>query len=352
MNFTLSPDTYSVVVLSDGYEPLELPPVQISPGATAALGPVELHPGSSRIDGRVLAYASLDPSLQVELLGDGRHPCATCAARVWEQDDFCAVCGYSTQSSKVPVSSTGRFDLGRLASGPYALRLVDGDGRMVGAPLSVDLRPAEALPVELAFTGLRSVLVEIVDTDGRSLAEEWAKRENRSNESAPEDFEVPPILTVGVGGPEAECTFRFEDAPLATAVVLPPPPPGAFTMRFARMGSCCIGCSFGRGGDVDDRPRRGEPLRPVMPRPEIEPSKIESSMGTDGLVKFERLPCFAMTLDWACGPFAATAEVPYSRGETRIRLVLTRSQATESADGEAATLDVRSYRELEEVWYH
>lgn len=339
LQLMLTPGAYTLLALARGYEPLEVPGVQVAAGVTAAVQTLRLREGSARVLGLVRG----DPQdLHVELLGDGRRPCALCLDvptsahstledrdAAWERAEPCPSCGFAAAATRRPIARDGRFAFERLVSGRYTLRLVDAEERTRGLPRTLELHAGEALALEFEDTQPRTIELELLDCDGSSLAREWAAR-LRSPAPPEDDDAIELVVEESEGHPvRFECSFRSGELLVARSALVPPrpldAPPGAYTSIGA--GRSFSGRKTGvevRSG-LDDR-RRGnsEPLRPESPAPPIEPAHVESHVDSQGLACFERLPPSALVLELASGPFTATVEIPSSAGRTRVRAQLKR----------------------------
>ena len=316
VDLALSPDSYSLLVLAQGYEPTELVSLPVCGGENITLEPVRLHAGSARVLGVVTGDLSAEGGCFVELLGEGRRPCARCAPG--ENDDRCAACGYSSESSILPVVPGCQFAFEGLASGPYAIRLIDEGQRMLAVPCSFDLEAAVSLEVEVEASPLRSVRVELIDTDGSSLAGEWSARIAKTPNA--EEVEVIDRSPDWKEAIVIRCQAYVGDYKLAESSLEPPPlDPGSVRFTAMRSISCC-GLRGPRNG-VDDRHRdRSELLRPPPKPPRIEPDEFLSEVDADGLLRLDSLPSLELTLKMTCGPFAATARIPPADRGERVRI--------------------------------
>jgi len=359
VELSLSPDTYAVLVMAKGYEASELPAQSIEAGKTTILDAVELHPGSARILGTVTGDSWTPDTLWVELVGEGRCPCPACVegpssenrkpaqhGQRWSKEDFCSRCGFGKSSSRLPVPPDGRFLFDRLTSGSYAVRLMDVEERTLCDPKSVDLDIGKSLPIEIRFGAPRRVRVEIVDTDGASLAPEWAAR-LRKQAADDETEALREVVERAVQPPEFDCQFRTEHLRVGSSTFTPPTldATGIFISGVGAFGARKLGTAS-RGGR-DDRPREKKDAL----RPEITPAKVStgyypSAVDPDGTVRFESVPSLELSLRMTCGGFTATVEIPSSRDEVRLQALLRASgeQGTSTAEPSA---DPRTYREYE-----
>ncbi|HEV8112107.1 MAG TPA: carboxypeptidase-like regulatory domain-containing protein [Planctomycetota bacterium] len=336
IELTLTPDTYALLVLARGYEPAELPPIQVARDQTVTLDPVPLRAGGARILGVVTGDLRPGDLPWVELSGEGRSPCADCAPTAdTPHATRCTVCGYAAQSSRRRIPPSGVFSFERLACGPYAIRLIDARERTIGLAKRLDLRAEEALPVELEFVAPRAVGVELIDTDGRSLASEWAARVRAAAAAADDDGSEIVFVESSKPSTEFHCVFRLGDRRLVQSDFTPPPPPSltaGTSIGVAAFSSRKL--SSGARKELDDRPRRSSETLRIEPRvPSLEPDTVAVDVDAEGFVVFDPVPSFTLTLEMRCGPFTATAPVPASAATTLVRARLRRASDPEEGDG-------------------
>jgi hypothetical protein len=344
LELALSPDLYSLLVLSKGYEAAEPPPVRIEGGTTVRLDEVRLSAGSARIQGIVVGESPPDRELRIELTGEGRRPCEGCGTESdpsgWTREEPCSICGYSAKLTRRPVAPGGRFVFEGLASGPYALQLDDAHGIALDPPMRIELREAESLQLELEASAPRAVRVEIVDTDAVSLARVWAERMR----AQPTDDSESTIVSFSEGTSrrplEFACTVRHEGSILASATLTAPPlDPNSVGVSFgvARFGSRRLGVSAKRS--LDDRQRTDrDGLRPEVPSPEVRPSTFAATVDEDGFARLEPLSSGALTLEMTCGRFSANVEVPASRATATVRARFKRTEPPTDSDAGQRTL--------------
>lgn len=356
---TLSPGTYSILVMAKGYESSELPAQSIEAGKTMTLDSVALHPGSAKVLGTVTGDTWTPDTLWVELVGEGRRPCPACVdvpspaskqppthGQRWSKSDYCSRCGYAKPSSRLAVPPDGRFEFEHLTSGPYAVRLMDVEERTLCDPKSVDLDIGQSLPIEIRFGAPRRVRVEIVDTDGASLAPEWAAR--LRNQAANDETEtLRQVVDRAVQPLEFDCQFRTEHLRIGSSTFTPPTPDatGIFVSGVGAFGARKLGTGGRR--DRDDRPREKKDAL----RPEIAPAKVStgyypSAVDPDGTVHFESVPSLELSLRMTCGGFSATVEIPSARDEVRLQALLHSSGEQKTSTAEPSA-DPRTYREYE-----
>jgi hypothetical protein len=346
VELTLTPDTYSVLVLAKGYEASELPPQHIVSGETTSQESVPMHSGSARVLGSVTGDTWPTDTLWVELTGEGRRPCAACAesAKPAEPqqpqhrerkplDDCCEQCGYSARYSRLVVPPNGRFVFARLVSGPYALRLIDARERTVDEPMFFALNAAEVLPVEIRFSALRTVFVQVIDVDGVSLAPEWAAR---LRAQAEDTSDVVEFVDDGSGPVEFQCAFRSGDVDVGHSTLTAPRPNGT-KIGVAAFGARKLGAGAHKHRDRDDR-LRGEQdeLRPTVPPVNVTPASFPCEVESSGFARFDEVPSSELSMVMTCGSFTATTEIPASRQELRLQAMLHRT-ATEKAGAEGAS---------------
>jgi hypothetical protein len=338
IELTLTPDTYALLVLARGYEPAELPPVQVARDQTVALDPVPLRAGGARILGVVTGDLRPGDLPWVELSGDGRSPCADCAPTAdTPHATRCTVCGYAAQSSRRRIPPSGVFTFERLAGGPYAIRLIDAQERTIGLAKCLDLRAEEALPVELEFVAPRAVRVELIDTDGRSLASEWAARVRAAAAAGGDDGSEIVFVESSTPSTEFHCAFRLGDRRLVQSDFTPPPPPSLTAGTRIGVGVAAFSSrrlSSGLRKELDDRPRRSSETLQIEARvPSLEPDTVAVDVDAEGFVVFDPVPSFTLTLEMRCGPFTVTAPVPASAATTLVRARLRRASDPEEGDG-------------------
>ncbi|MBK7641887.1 MAG: hypothetical protein IPJ19_02380 [Planctomycetes bacterium] len=296
LQLQLTPGRYELLLLSRGYEPLALVPVELAPATTRALPESRLREGSAR----VLGFVRGDPSgLQVEFT-------------------TCPRCGYSKTATLRPLEADGRFDLSGLAGGPYVLRLVDSRRTTVGMAQSFTLGEGQVFTLDLdgAF---RRLAIEVLDVDGYSLSAEWA---SRLAARPPEQREVEVVEVVGGPSLRFECTFRSREGGFASSEFEAPTHPGVFSAsghHGVRVGFS--GRRLGGGGShVDDRPRAPtDELAPRTPAPNVPPTVLEAHLGEDGCACFEPLSTCPWTLELHCGPYHATLEIPAGSEAARLQ---------------------------------
>jgi hypothetical protein len=361
VELSLSPGTYSILVMAKGYESSEFPAQSIEAEKTTALDSVALHPGSATILGSVTGDTWAPDTLWVELVGDGRRPCPACVdgtspaskqpprhGERWSREDYCARCGYGKSSSRLPVPPDGRFVFDRLTSGPYAVRLMDVGERTLCDPKTFELVVGQSFPLEIRFGAPRRVRVEIVDTDGASLAPEWAARLRR--EAA--DDEIVSMVTIREAisnrPVDFHCQFRTEHLQIGTSAFTPPPPDpnGIFISGTAAFGAR----KLGPGGrhDRDDRPRGDrDDLWPEFPPANVPLGYFPSEVDPDGFVRFDSVPSLELTLTMTCERFTATTAVPASRDEVRLQANLRLTENTKTSTEGAESIGAQTFREYE-----
>ncbi len=357
VGLTLTPGAYALAVLVPGYEPMEVPEVRVAEGERVELATVEMRAGSARILGSVGRSVQPEEELHVEMLGDGRRPCASCAARFdatvskvdgytivaldsplapVDRDAPCAQCGYGPQSSCLRVGPAGTFAFLHLASGPYALRLLDGLNRNVGVPVAVQLREAEIQRVDIDAPLLRDVRVEVIDTDGAPLALEWA--------AIASDGDLSFTVVEGVRDLPWTCAFLTPERRIATKGFSTPTKAAYATSRVGAFGGRKLG-SGARRRTVDDRAiREGDLLLPFPRMPEFEIRPIQSRIDADGLVVFEALPDCELTLEMRCSGFGASVMVPASAEVAHVRARLGLAATDDSGVATFRALDAARYR--------
>ncbi len=336
----LTPGTYDCLVLREGYEPCRLVNIQIESGRTMTFEPLLMRGGTASIVGTVEEVPSGDQSLWVELRGEGRRPCPNCPTdigqpdlglserdRAWLHYEACPFCGYGCQSSRRRLEDH-QFTFQNLASGLYVIRLMGADYVTVGVPTVVALQDGELLPVSLEYIAPRTVRVEILDTDGQSLASEWSRRVRKSAASHEEDLMLVDPLE-SRGPPWIDCSFRVRETPVAkTWFSAPPIDP---SKPLGRVFSHATRCSFHFWQALDDGPRgECDELELEAAPPEVEPCEVLSGVDAEGLVWIKSVPSIALTLEVMSGCFVSTVDVPASTDVVRIGARLKKVETPES----------------------
>ncbi len=357
VDLALTPGTYSVLVMARGFEGNFLPPESIAAGEITKLDSVELHAGSAKVLGTVTGDTWPRDTLWVELVGDGRSPCRVCAdvlsspgkppphGQRWSKDDYCARCGYGRSSSRLAVPPDGRFVFDRLTRGPYVVRLMDVEERTLTDPKSFDLEIGQSLPLEIRFAAPRRVRVEILDTDGASLAPEWAARLRK--EATAEEADIVSFEH-GVQPVEFECEFHTEQTLIGSSSFMTPLVEAGVAIGIgpAAFGSRKLGT--GARPDRDDRARqKGDTLRPEPSKPSWRHGYFPAGVDVDGLVHFDSVPSLELTLTMSCQLFAATTVIPSSRDELRLQATLIRNESVKWSPGDGEPSDIRTFREYD-----
>ena len=324
----MTPGTYDLLVSADGYDSLELPAVFIASGAIVRFDPVQLPPGSGRIVVDVIGERALD-GLSVELIGAGRHPCALCSADVEngvhvavafpaERKTPCAACGFARDRSLLPITGKPCVEFSNLAREKYVLRLVGAGGEVIGDAREFELACGEAQRVTLDAAHWRMVEVEIADTDGVSLAAEWARRLAALESEVEQDLES--FEDLGDDGLPVELLFRCREQRVAEATVTPPTPFG-FGRCFS-VGGATV-CPAGRRGPratVDHARRPEDTLLPQLRAPYVEPYIVPCEFDARGLVILGPVSASELELTARAGVLNAKATLTQERGTTRVRL--------------------------------
>lgn len=322
----LSPGGYELWVGARGCEPTEVHDITLAADETLTLAPVQLRLGSSRIVGMVRGLAGVEQSLKVELFGEGRRPCAQCFAeageesvKAWQREQACAACGYAKGRSLVTVDPSGEFEFEALASGSYALRLVDAADHVLTASITVEVRASSAESVVLDAPGLREVRIEFFDTNGASLSREWARRlAGRPTTTAPIDWEELVIVfrenlridlrSSAQDGPQCDTSFSpprpldedsslgFSHSAFASDFSLPKPP-------------------------IDDWDRSLEDrLAPASIVASAPPGPLQASVEADGLVLLRPVTTHEQRLSATVGPFTGAVVVPADVAKPQVSL--------------------------------
>ena len=336
IDLALSSGAYSILVSSSGYEPIELPEARVRAGETLRLAPARLSAGNGGIQVDVAGVAPGGGRLFVELIGTGRHPCGRCGegedragvdvGRAWQRSDACPTCGFARDRSRLPLAFDAYAEFVGLASGSYALRIIDDRGFSVCEPRDVLLSAGDDARVAFDLASQRHVRVECVDVDGRSLSEEWRRRlaEPGEEESAGH-FSIVPI------------SLSFSDAAsacVATATLVPPAPHGGASFFTSRRAGATRPV---RRPSFVDRPRQpGEELRPQPTPPQFGTPQLACDVEDDGLARVGPLPSSAVAVHATAASFAADASVPEASGVVLVTLRLRLGEGA-SSPPESAT---------------
>ena len=220
-----SSGTYSILVMAKGYEASEPPPQLIE-----VTGPRHRfrRVAPAKILGTVTGDTWPPDTLWVELVGEGRRSCPVCVdgpspaskqppthGQRWSKSDYCTRCGYAKSSSRLAVPPDGRFEFEHLTSGLYAVRLMDAEERTLCDPKFFVLEIGQSFPLEIRFGAPRRVRIEIVDTDGASLAPEWGAR----LKDAAADEDEPPTVVHAVQPVDFDCRFRTEHLQIGSSTL-------------------------------------------------------------------------------------------------------------------------------------
>ena len=342
LELPLTPGTYALVVSAHGYEPTDVARATVAVDQTNRLEPVRLRAGTGVISAEVLGVPRDRLDLAVDLIGAGRRPCERCSdvddpkaaldaggVDPWERDTPCPFCGFMQDGSCVRLGAGARAEFRGLASGHYALRVHDGSERVLCEEREVLLPASGFEHVTLELSRERYVELVFLDVDEQSLSDEWRRR------LADAGGEPEQEIVSYEGGIRAN-PFRlaFSDdtnAVVATAVLLPPLPPGAYAFS--------SGTSFSsrRASASVDRARQpGDLLWPEPARARFD-LEVACDVDENGLVRVGPLPSSRLTLLATAENFAAQALVPASRADTRVTLRLRSSVPDSAATPELAT---------------
>jgi hypothetical protein len=334
LELRLTPGNYSIVIFSPGYETTELPPVTVPRGETVRLPHVELRPGSGRIQGSVIGDLSPDRKFTVELLGEGRHPCAHCRdvdapprlaeARsrpdwAWEHIDPCPTCGFERTSGRISVGSSDRFAFQNLASGCYAVRLSEGT-QTIGDAQRIVLDVGEVRSIVFDVSQTRAVMVEMTDADGSSLSDEWARR---LAESKTDEEVVSPVSYVEPSA--VRFVFLENQRDIAQATFEPPAPRQGRSIRPAAFGGRRLGQSSKspRSPVIHDRERTAkDALHPACGDPHFAASEVRCAIDASGVLKLEPIPSSPLDLRVSMGHASASVAIPASRGSVKVSVRL------------------------------
>ncbi len=336
----LTPDTYAIVVGAPGYEPVELPRAVVTSFETERLPPAKLRAGNGSITAILEGTFPESHQLDLQLIGAGRHPCSRCgdvldpdapndpqtiSGRAALRKFACPVCGYARERSSARVASPSRFEFTNLASGCYALRLIDERGLVVAGPYELTLRAGDTARARFEASSMRYVSIEWLDVDGRSLSEIWRDRVKANvermkamhDEDDPSSFDetiyrLDPfqlILTGDAGEPIATASFA-------------PPPPNISLMAFSDGSGSFIGHRDGGSSRVDRERRPEDSLRPEPEPVHFGATVVTCDLQANGTARIGPLPNRRLVLRAATRQFAAEALVLDSADDTRVVLRL------------------------------
>ena len=311
IDLALSAGTYSILVSARGYESIELPEARVKAGETLRLPPARLRAGDGRIEVDVFGVPPGGRGLFVELIGTGRNPCGRCGesrgagadgsdrvARAWQRSDACPSCGFARDRSRLSLAYGAYAEFAGLASGSYALRVTDNRGFSCCEPRSLVLRAGGVGRVAFDLSSPRTVRLECVDVNGRSLAEEMRQRLAEPAKAEAEGFvEIVPI------------SLSFSDATgacVATAGLFPPAPRNAAWIAHSAGVGRAVRAT--RTPFVDRARLPGEELRPPPTPPDFGIPKVACDVELDGLARVGPLPSSALALR------APAGRVDFDRG--------------------------------------
>lgn len=322
----LSPGGYELWVGARGCEPTEVHDLTLAADQKLTLAPVQLRLGSSRIVGIVRGLAGVEQPVKVELFGEGRRPCAQCFAeageesvKAWQREQACANCGYAKGRSLAKVVPSGEFEFEALASGSYALRLVDSADHVLTASITVEVRANATVSVVLDAPGLREVRVEFFDTNGASLSREWASRlAGRPTTTAPINWEE--LVIVFREGVRIDLRLSARDGPQCDTSFSPPRPLdedsslGFSHSAFARDFSLPKPYLDDWDRSLEDR------LAPASVVTIPPPGRLQASVEADGLVLLRPVTTHEQRLSATVGPLVGTVVVPADIAKPQVSL--------------------------------
>jgi hypothetical protein len=359
----LTPGAYSVLVLSPGYESVEIPSVEVPSGAIVRLDSIDLRPGSGRIQVRVIGTPDPNRKLRIELRGGGRHPCANCAERdddlalvrqadeaarsgadaiaasssvarssgrslvatsrvdrAWNREGPCPDCGYAQSESIVWVHVGENFTFTNLAGGSYALRVADSDGRTIDKPRQLTLVEGETSSVVFDCSASRSIEIELFGLDGQSLTQEWSRRIVAAKSNV-EAVRAPS---------RSEETYEFvivdDRLEWARSTLVPPSVDGHRGQRPSAFGGRKLGTGVAKtpvpGQPVDRARRANDALYAEAAAPSFAPVVVQCEIGDGGFVTMDPLPAAPLRVRVFAAHAEGEALVPASRGTTRVNVYL------------------------------
>jgi hypothetical protein len=346
----LTPGIYSAAILSPGYEPVEIPTVEVRSGETVRPAPIMLMPGSGEIFVEVNGTPDLERKLVVELLGEGRHPCSRCASNddradfaphtdafkrgdsdvanvpasrtdaAWNRPGACPACGFARELSRAWLHGRDNFTFTNLASGCYAVRLADEKGRTIGESQQVQL--AAGAKSSIAFESLvtRSIEIEMIDVDGQSLSEEWNRRLTAKETATSE------VVSYDDTERAFQCVFTDERGNVSHVTFQPPSPPGHHGLRPSAFGGRRLGTGIAHDPEANhgiDRTRKtGDVLRPNCDMPYFAPVRTECVIGELGIVTIGPLSSSSLKLRVSVPNASSEQLIPASRATTRVQVRL------------------------------
>jgi hypothetical protein len=339
LELRLTPGTYSTVIFSPGYETVELAPVAISRGETVRIPRIDLQPGTGRIEGSVIGDVSPDRKFTVELLGEGRHPCARCrdveappqldAAKskpdwAWEHAGPCSVCGFERTCSNLTVSTGDRFAFENLASGCYALRLKEGAQETIGEERRIVLAVGEVQSILFDISQTRAVMVELLDVDGSSLSGAWAGRLTKLKTR-----EGVVSLVSYTGTSSVRFVFLENQRDIAQATFERPAPRDQ-AVRPSAFGSRKLGNLRSKTPSppimVDRARTAADALHPECGDPHFAVSQLSCTIDPNGVLRLEPLPLSPLELRVSMGTAAAAVAIPASQGNIKVSVGLAPSK--------------------------
>ena len=217
-----------------------------------------------------------------------------------------------------------------------ALTLIGKSGRPVtGLP---NLAEHDEKPYAADAAGELAFNVNGIDTDGDSLAREWARRLPAAESEVDEEF--ADDLTIML-------SFRRGLNVVGVATARPPTLPGV--LLGVGGGSSFSGRLSGRSQrSTADRARvQGDSLRPVLGTPRFGPVRVPCEFDARGIAVVGPLSASDLELTALVHPFEAGATLPQERGTTRVRLQF---HIDPRSNGDAR--DGQTYRALESAREH
>lgn len=329
LELPLTADEYSIVVSAPGYESVALPATRVVAGQIARAEPAQLRGGAGSIAVELRGELAPIREFEVQLVGNGRRPCERCSdagqhgvpnderalrKQAWSRNTACPSCGFAASRSSARLAGGSSFTFDHLASGKYALRVVDADGQGVFPARELALHAGERTTLALDLGSLRYVELEWLDTDGRSLTEEWRRR------IGARELDVDPAGSERrLRSNPLELAFLLADTTAASATLHPPLPRG-FVSRGMRY---CCGCSRMSRRDRVDRPRRPEETLWPEPVPaRLESAQVACKLLLDGRARVGPVPVSNLRLHVTAENFAADAEIPASASTEHVTLRL------------------------------
>jgi hypothetical protein len=214
--------------------------------------------------------------------------------------------------------------------------------------MPVMLRDAESARVAVEVPLPRTLRIEIVDTDGTSLAPLWASALQPRDAKA---SRAEASVLRHVDDLMWRCELHAGDRSIAAGEFATPIRSGSTTARLGPLpfGGRKLGSSARRSAPtVDDRARGSDAtLRPTSAAASLPGTRIEPRVGFDGLVHVDGVPAWATELSLERHPFRGRVELPaYEALSILVRLTHVDRDPSASADDPNNTATFREFDDL------